>query len=47
MDVKIQFTNQTICRSDGAPSDGAGAVVEFQGIVRGIERERKDFRADV
>jgi molybdopterin synthase catalytic subunit len=41
MDVKIQFTNQTICQSDAAPGNGAGAVVEFQGIVRGIERGAK------
>jgi len=41
MDVKIQFTNQTICGSDFAPSDGVGAVVEFRGIVRGVEREAK------
>ena len=41
MDVKILFTNQTISGSDVAPSDGAGAVVEFRGIVRGVEREAK------
>ena len=41
MDVIIQFTNKIIGRSGGGPSDGAGAVVEFEGIVRGIEREAK------
>ena len=41
MDVKIQFTNQTICGPDAARGNGAGAVVEFRGIVRGVERERK------
>ncbi len=41
MDVKIHFTNRTICRADTASSDGAGAVVEFEGIVRGIERGAK------
>jgi molybdopterin synthase catalytic subunit len=41
MDVKVLFTNQTICGSEAAPSDGAGAVVEFRGIVRSIEREAR------
>ena len=36
MNVKIHFTNQTICRPDAEASGGAGAVVEFDGIVRGI-----------
>jgi len=41
MDLTIRFTNRTICGSDAAPSDGAGAVVEFRGIVRGVERVTK------
>lgn len=41
MNVKIHFTNQTICRPDAEASGGAGAVVEFEGIVRGIEMGAK------
>ena len=41
MDVKIQFTSETICRPGTASSDGAGAVVEFEGIVRGLEQGAK------
>jgi molybdopterin synthase catalytic subunit len=41
MDVTIEFTNQMICGSNRATTDGAGAVVEFLGIVRGVEREAK------
>ena len=41
MNVKIHFTNQTICRPDAEASGGAGALVEFEGIVRGIEMGAK------
>jgi molybdopterin synthase catalytic subunit len=41
MDVRIQFTDQRISDSNPATTDGAGAVVEFLGIVRSIEREAK------
>ena len=37
MNVEIQFTDQAILESKSAPRDGAGAVAEFQGLVRGTE----------
>ena len=41
MDVRIQFTDQKICASNPATTDGAGAVVEFLGVVRDVERDAK------
>ncbi|HET9523292.1 MAG TPA: molybdenum cofactor biosynthesis protein MoaE [Terrimicrobiaceae bacterium] len=41
MDVRIQFTDQKIGPSNPATTDGAGAVVEFLGVVRGVERDAK------
>jgi molybdopterin synthase catalytic subunit len=41
MEVRIQFTGERICGSNPPTTDGAGAVVEFVGIVRGVEREEK------
>ena len=41
MDVRIQFTDQKICGSNPATTDGAGAVVEFLGVVRDVERDAK------
>src|SRR3979490_2224270 len=44
MDVTVRFTNQVIHRlheGEDVAGDGAGAVVEFRGIVRGIEREAR------
>jgi molybdopterin synthase catalytic subunit len=41
MDLTIRFTNRTIYLPDAAPGNGAGAVVEFQGIVRGVEHDAK------
>jgi molybdopterin synthase catalytic subunit len=41
MDVRIQFTDQKICGLNPPTTDGAGAAVEFLGIVRGVERETK------
>jgi molybdopterin synthase catalytic subunit len=37
MDVKIRFTDRAICCLDTVPCEGAGALVEFRGIVRGVE----------
>jgi molybdopterin synthase catalytic subunit len=41
MNVKIEFTHQEIDGSTAEPSNGAGAVTEFRGIVRGIEGESR------
>ena len=41
MEVKIQFTDQPITAPNGAPADGAGAVAEFYGVVRGVEQETR------
>jgi molybdopterin synthase catalytic subunit len=41
MDLKVQFTNQAIRCPEAVPSDGAGALVEFRGIVRAVERDAK------
>ncbi|HEY5704228.1 MAG TPA: molybdenum cofactor biosynthesis protein MoaE [Terrimicrobiaceae bacterium] len=41
MDVKIEFTDQSIHGSEALTSDGAGALVEFRGVVRGVEGETK------
>jgi molybdopterin synthase catalytic subunit len=41
MHVRIQFTDQAIHVSDVSPWDGAGAIVEFRGIVRGVEHGTK------
>ena len=41
MDVKVQFTDRAISCVDAAPSNGAGALVEFRGIVRGVESDAK------
>jgi molybdopterin synthase catalytic subunit len=38
MEVTVLFAEQPIRISDFAPGVGAGALVEFRGIVRGIER---------
>lgn len=37
MQLTILFTEQTIPIANVSPCDGAGALLEFQGIVRGIE----------
>ena len=37
MQLTILFTDRTIRLSNVSPCDGAGALVEFQGIVRGVE----------
>ena len=37
MQLTILFTEQTIPIANVSPCDGAGALVEFQGIVRGVE----------
>lgn len=41
MQVTIRFTDQLIFVPDSAPYDEAGAVIEFRGIVRGLERGAK------
>ena len=41
MDVKIQFADRAIGCLDAAPSEGAGALVEFRGIVRGVEGDAR------
>ena len=41
MEVMIRFTGETIRVSDVAARDGAGAMVEFRGIVRGEEDGRR------
>jgi molybdopterin synthase catalytic subunit len=41
MDVTIRFTNRVIAEPGAAPFSGAGAVVEFRGVVREVEREAK------
>jgi molybdopterin synthase catalytic subunit len=41
MEVKIQFTDQMITAPNAAPTDGAGAVAEFHGVVRGVEQEAR------
>jgi molybdopterin synthase catalytic subunit len=37
MQLTILFTEQTISIANVSPCDGAGALLEFQGIVRGVE----------
>ena len=37
MQLTILFTEQTIPIANVSPCDGAGALLEFQGIVRGVE----------
>ena len=37
MQLTILFTDRTIHLANVSPCDGAGALVEFQGIVRGVE----------
>lgn len=37
MQLKILFTDQAIRIANVSPGDGAGALLEFQGIVRGVE----------
>jgi molybdopterin synthase catalytic subunit len=41
MQVRIQFTDQAIDVSEDSPCNGAGAIVEFRGIVRGVEKGAK------
>lgn len=41
MEVMIRFTEETIRVSDVAARDGAGAMVEFRGMVRGEEDGRR------
>jgi molybdopterin synthase catalytic subunit len=38
MQLTILFTDRTIRVANVSPCDGAGALIEFQGIVRGLER---------
>lgn len=37
MHVTIHFTDRMIPVANVSPCDGAGALIEFQGIVRGVE----------
>jgi molybdopterin synthase catalytic subunit len=37
MQLTILFTDRTIRIANLSPRDGAGALLEFQGIVRGVE----------
>jgi molybdopterin synthase catalytic subunit len=37
MQLTILFTDHTIRIANVSPGDGAGALLEFQGIVRGLE----------
>lgn len=37
MKIDIQFTTLPIATHESPPSEGTGAAVEFQGIVRGVE----------
>jgi molybdopterin synthase catalytic subunit len=37
MELTILFTEQKILVADVSPRDGVGALLEFQGIVRGVE----------
>jgi molybdopterin synthase catalytic subunit len=37
MQLTILFTDRTIEVTSGSPSNGAGALLDFHGIVRGIE----------
>ena len=37
MQLTILFTDRTIRIANVSPGDGAGALLEFQGIVRGVE----------
>ncbi len=37
MQLTILFTEQTIPIANVSPCDGTGALLEFQGIVRGVE----------
>jgi molybdopterin synthase catalytic subunit len=41
MQVRLQFTDQAIHVSEVSPCDEAGAIVEFRGIVRGVENGAK------
>lgn len=41
MQIEVIFTDQTIAPQQGSARPEVGAVVEFRGVVRGLEKDRK------